>query len=68
MSLRLLFNLSFDKDLRFHMNDCGLISQLVEILKIPGYRSFVLKILYNLSVEDKIKAVFTYTECVPLVF
>lgn len=68
ISLRLLFNLSFDAELRAHMNDCGLIPKLVEILKAPGFRALILKILYHLSMEDKLKATFTYTECIPLCF
>jgi len=51
-----------------HMNDCGMIPKLVEILKAPGFRALILKILYHLSQEDKLKATFTYTECIPLCF
>jgi hypothetical protein len=68
IALRLLFNLSFDSDLRSHMNECGMIPKLVEILKAPGFRALILKILYHLSQEDKLKATFTYTECIPLCF
>lgn len=50
------------------MNDCGMIPKLVEILKAPGFRALILKILYHLSQEDKLKATFTYTECIPLCF
>jgi hypothetical protein len=49
IALRLLFNLSFDVELQMHMNDCGMIPKLVEILKAPGYRALILKILYHLS-------------------
>lgn len=45
-----------------------MIPKLVEILKAPGFRALILKILYNLSQEDKTKATFTYTECIPLVY
>lgn len=50
------------------MNEVGLIPKLVEILKAPGFRALILKILYHLSLEDKTKATFTYTECIPLVY
>mmetsp|Transcript_17910 Transcript_17910/g.12880 ORF Transcript_17910/g.12880 Transcript_17910/m.12880 type:complete len:107 (+) Transcript_17910:828-1148(+) len=45
-----------------------MIPKLVEILKAPGFRALILKILYHLSLEDKAKATFTYTECIPLVY
>ena len=68
ISLRLIFNLTFDAELRAHMNECGMIPKFVEILKAPGFRALILKILYHLSQEDKLKATFTYTECIPLCF
>jgi hypothetical protein len=68
IALRLLFNLSFDEEGRNQINDQGLIPKLVEILKAPGYRALILKLLYHLSQEDKLKATFTYTECIPLVY
>jgi hypothetical protein len=45
-----------------------LIPKLVEILKAPGFRALILKLLYHLSQEDKLKATFTYTECIPIVY
>lgn len=68
IALRLLFNLSFDVEIRLQMNDKGMIPKLVEILKAPGFRALILKLLYHLSQEDKTKATFTYTECIPLVY
>ena len=68
IALRLLFNLSFDAEIRSQINDQGFIPKLVEILKAPGFRALILKLLYHLSQEDKLKATFTYTECIPLVY
>ena len=68
IALRLLFNLSFDEEIRFQICDKGLIPKLVEILKAPGFRALILKLLYHLSLEDKTKATFTYTECIPIVY
>jgi len=68
IALRLLFNLSFDEEIRLQINEQGMIPKLVEILKAPGFRALILKILYHLSLEDKAKATFTYTECIPLVY
>ena len=50
------------------MNDQGMIPKLVEILKTPGFRAQIIKLLYHLSLEDKSKATFTYTDCIPLVY
>ena len=45
-----------------------MIPKLVEILKAPGFRALILKLLYHMSQEDKLKATFTYTECIPIVY
>lgn len=51
------------------MDKNGYIPILVEILKTaPAHRAQILKILYQLSQDDKTKATFTYTECLPLVY
>ena len=68
IALRLLFNLSFDAEIRNTINDNGMIPKLVEILKAPGFRALILKLLYHMSQEDKLKVTFTYTECIPIVF
>jgi hypothetical protein len=68
IALRLLFNLSFDEGTRLLVCEHGLIPKLVEILKAPGFRALILKLLYHLSLEDKTKATFTYTECIPIVY
>lgn len=50
------------------MNDQGMIPKLVDMLKVPGFRAQIIKLLYHLSLEDKAKATFTYTDCIPLVY
>lgn len=50
------------------MNDQGMIPKLVDTLKTPGFRAQIIKLLYHLSLEDKAKATFTYTDCIPLVY
>ena len=50
------------------IHECAMIPKLVEILKAPGFRALILKLLYHMSQEDKLKPVFTYTECIPLVY
>ena len=68
IALRTLFNLSFDQEIRIQMNDTGMIPKLVDILKVSGFRAQIIKLLYHLSLEDKAKATFTYTDCIPLVY
>jgi len=68
ISLRLLFNLSFDPEIRQKISAAGMIPKLVELLKAAQFRSILLRILYHLSSEDKIKNTFAYTSCIPLVY
>ncbi len=64
-----MYNLTFDAALREAMDKSGYIPVLVMILKTaPAHRALILKILYQLSQDDKTKATFTYTECLPLVY
>lgn len=62
ISLRLLFNLSFDKDIREQMLKAGYVPKLTSLLRTPQYRAKTLKLLYHLSVDDRCKAMITYTE------
>ncbi|XP_072014617.1 kinesin-associated protein 3-like [Amphiura filiformis] len=67
ISLRLLLNLSFDTDLRSKMVKLGLMPKLVGLLSNENHRLIVLCILYHISMDDKAKSMFTYTDCIPLV-
>ena len=62
ITLRLLFNLSFDADLREQMMRKGLVPKLIGLLKTPAFRARVLKLLYHLSSDDRCKSMVTYTE------
>lgn len=54
VTLRLLFNLSFDSAMREKMLGNGMLPKLTELLKKKAQeRSRVLKLLYHLSVEDR---------------
>ncbi|KAG5175345.1 kinesin-associated protein [Tribonema minus] len=67
MSLRLLYNLSFDPELREQMLKGGLIPRLVDLLKRPQYRARSLRLLYHMSMDDRSKGIFAYTpEAVPI--
>ena len=80
ITLRLLLNLSFDARLRDHMAKHGLIPQLVDLIDDAGSggnelkqqsvqdcRILSLSILYHISMDDRYKSMFTYTDCIPIV-
>ncbi|XP_026469279.1 kinesin-associated protein 3-like [Ctenocephalides felis] len=67
VSLKLLYNLSFDSKLRLKMIRVGFLPKLVSLLSDDKHYNIVIKILYHLSIDDKVKSMFTYTDCVTLV-
>lgn len=67
VTLKLLFNLSFDGGLRSKMIRVGFLPKLVTFLTDDKHHEIVLKILYHMSLDDKIKSMFTYTDCIQLV-
>lgn len=66
VTLRLIFNLSFDASLRTQMIQVGLMPKMVQFLSDEKHHEIVTKILYHMSLDDKVKSMFTYTEAVPL--
>lgn len=66
ITLKFIFNLSFDGALRAKMIRIGLLSKLVTFLSDDKHHSIVVRILYHMSLDDKVKSMFTYTECIPL--
>lgn len=66
VTLKFIFNLSFDGGLRAKMIRVGLLSKLVTFLSEDKHHGIVLRILYHMSLDDKVKSMFTYTECIPL--
>ena len=75
-TVRLLLNLSFDTDLRARMIKVGLLPKLVLLMKkcsdeehprSANLQNSVVCVLYHLSFEDKVKSMFAYTDCIPLV-
>jgi hypothetical protein len=65
--LRLLLNLSFDTEIRSNLVQQGFIPKCVELLKRSQFRHIALKLLYHISMDDKCKSMFTYTDCLPMV-
>ncbi|CAG0913778.1 unnamed protein product [Notodromas monacha] len=66
LSLRLLFNLSFDPDLRIAMVKEGLMPKIVTAMGDERHRHQAVCVLYHLSMDDKCKSMFTYTQAIPL--
>ncbi|XP_075887419.1 kinesin-associated protein 3-like [Nelusetta ayraudi] len=65
MTLRLLFNLSFDSGLRAKMVEVGLLPKLTALLGVESNRQIVVPILYHISIDDRFKGMFVYTDCIP---
>jgi len=65
--MSVLFNLSFDPAAREQMLELSLIPKLVEHLQDKQFRAGALRLLYHLSVDDKCKSMFTYTDVIPYV-
>lgn len=63
LSLGLMKNLCFDSEARLQMEQFGYIPDIVKLLKVPNYRFLSIVILYLLSLDDKIRITFGFTEC-----
>ncbi|CAD8046643.1 unnamed protein product [Paramecium primaurelia] len=67
LSLGVLKNLSFDSEARLQIEQNGFIPDIVKMLKIPNYRFVSIVLLYLLTLDDKIRLTFGFTECMTLV-
>lgn len=67
ITLRLILNLTFDTDLRDKAVKCGLIPKLVDLFPMEQHCVVVMCILYHISMDDKYRSYFSYTDCIPLV-
>ncbi|TSK49630.1 Kinesin-associated protein 3 [Bagarius yarrelli] len=65
LTLRLLLNLSFDTGLRNKMVDVGLLPKLTTMLNNESHKQIVMCILYHISIDDRSKSMFAYTDCIP---
>ncbi|CAF3976459.1 unnamed protein product [Rotaria magnacalcarata] len=63
ITLRLLLNLSFDRDIRAQIVRIGLLPKLVDLIDDENQRLICLCLLYHLSMDDRTKGYFTYTKC-----
>ncbi|XP_056620193.1 kinesin-associated protein 3a [Triplophysa dalaica] len=67
VTLRLLLNLSFDTILRSKMVQVGLLPKLASLLGDEAQRQIAMCILYHISMDDRFKSMFAYTDCIPQV-
>lgn len=67
ITLRLLLNLTFDTELREKAVKCGLIPKLVDLIPHENHSVVVMCILYHISMDDKFRSYFSYTDCIPMV-
>uniref|UniRef100_A0A8C5RKQ7 Kinesin associated protein 3 n=1 Tax=Laticauda laticaudata TaxID=8630 RepID=A0A8C5RKQ7_LATLA len=65
ITLRLLLNLSFDTGLRNKMVQVGLLPKLTSLLGNENYKQVAMCILYHISMDDRFKSMFAYTDCIP---
>uniref|UniRef100_A0A3Q2UZ52 Kinesin-associated protein 3b n=1 Tax=Haplochromis burtoni TaxID=8153 RepID=A0A3Q2UZ52_HAPBU len=65
LTLRLLLNLSFDSGLRAKMVEVGLLPKLTVLLGNDNNRQMAMRILYHISMDDRFKGMFVYTDCIP---
>lgn len=65
LTLRLLLNLSFDSGLRAKMVEVGLLPKLTALLGDENNQQVAMRILYHISMDDRFKGMFVYTDCVP---
>uniref|UniRef100_A0A7N8Y7T3 Kinesin-associated protein 3-like n=1 Tax=Mastacembelus armatus TaxID=205130 RepID=A0A7N8Y7T3_9TELE len=65
LTLRLLLNLSFDSGLRAKMVEVGLLPKLSALLGDENNRQVAMRILYHISIDDRYKGMFVYTDCIP---
>ncbi|XP_023169763.2 kinesin-associated protein 3 isoform X2 [Drosophila hydei] len=66
VTLKLVFNLSFDATLRLKMVAAGYLPMLVMLINDEKHHGVAVKILYHMSLDDRVKSMFMHTECVQM--
>lgn len=56
------------RDVRSHHSLCPCTTQAVDMMNLARFQPVVLGLLYHISIEDKFKSLFTYTECIPRMY
>jgi len=65
LTLRLLLNLSFDIKLRHKMVEQGFLPRIISTIDHPAFQTVTICLLYHLSIDDKARSLFSYTDCIP---
>lgn len=60
LALRVLYNFSFDENLRSSLIESGIVKLLVDLLRNPPFRHIVLRLLYHFSMDDRCKSLMAY--------
>lgn len=60
-------NLCYDTDCRLQMEQYGYVPEIVKLLKVPNFRFLSIVILYLLTLEDKIRFTFGFTDCMSVI-
>ncbi|CAG9566978.1 unnamed protein product [Danaus chrysippus] len=66
VTLKLLFNLTFDTKLRNKMVKMSLLPKFIQFTSDDKHINLAMKILYHLSMDDRVKVLFTQSDCVKL--
>ncbi|XP_026487727.1 kinesin-associated protein 3 [Vanessa tameamea] len=66
VTLKLLFNLTFDTKLRNKMIKINLLPKFIQFTSDDKHINLAMKILYHLSMDDRVKQMFTQSDCVKL--
>ncbi|XP_014358361.2 kinesin-associated protein 3 [Papilio machaon] len=66
VTLKLLFNLTFDTKLRNKMIKLNLLPKFIQFTSDDKHINLAMKILYHLSMDDRVKLMFTQSDCVKL--
>jgi hypothetical protein len=69
LTLQNIFNLSFESSFRIAIIEKdGFFKKIADCFKIKEFRGLVLRILYNLSIEEKAKPMFYDTDCLYILY
>ncbi|XP_047515958.1 kinesin-associated protein 3 [Pieris napi] len=66
VTLKLLFNLTFDTKLRNKMIKLNMLPKFIQFTSDDKQITLAMKILYHLSMDDRVKVMFTQSDCVKL--
>ncbi|MFO0131494.1 MAG: hypothetical protein ACK52J_02960 [bacterium] len=73
MTLGVFKNLCFDATIRFiiknrdSIEQAGFIPKIIDLLKVSNFRFMAINILYLLTIDDRLRVTFAYTDCLSLI-